>query len=314
MELDNSLWSGAAVGAGGGAATAALLSYLYYRRKKNQSRMSRVLKTLGWTAAGALAGGTIGGYIWQMRARHKLYQDAMNDSYEKDPSKRDPGRLFYVNFPENRYQDGPRIGHSGLVSISNDGKMRFYSLTNADEDVGRAEVESARADLAAMAAQLESQGPGADRGAYERMAARVAKMEELVDRGALPLIEEQTYSDRDYGKMSKNDLADVLLGISEENGWGDKVSIMGGKVNDVGRVMRAAQHLYDKNLDSGSYNVIPGRFNCGTFARDVFDICNSDGPFGAASHQLNMAWGGTPAANAPSAMFGLSEFTKKRQQ
>lgn len=290
-----------------GAGLSALLSWLHYRKKKNQSLGSRWLKGLGWTALGGLAGGLAGAYGGRMYARHQQYKE-LRDKITNDlkDTEKVPGRVIYVDCIDNRHTPREGLGKKVVEKMTNGGLPTGHSML--------AVIDGRNNMMSIM--QVNTLDPEATKKLGYGLMASAKKPDGSYDRdqvimgynavrraavGGTPVLTNP------IGKLAINigkdatdeDIALYIGSISRGLGFGDRVVLHeGSKCSDIRLPIRFMHDAYWNALrdGGGGYSAVPGGYNCGTAAREAFDVAQDD----QSSHWRDMLWGGGSTANAPS--------------
>ena len=299
---------GGLTGALAGGAIAAALSAMRYGKKKDKdgkkrSTAGKVLKSLLWTALGAVGGGIAGAGIGRMIATHIKYRRALDEAKDKVKDRRrtlgipekgrNNGRVLYVNYPQNKYElkgiyskifgKSVPIQHASLLVMNEDGSdASLYSpRMNDDEDdvkrVGEQLVETGKRE---NDSKLVEEG--------KNILAR------KIDRGTYDI---HMFNDRLKGK-SDEEIARFLADYGHSHDLGGEVNMYEGKKgidrDIVEEFMERAQRIAHIDGNPG-YSIFPGGYNCGTASREGFDVVQDP-----SSHWRDMLFGGWPSNNAPS--------------
>lgn len=294
---------GALSGSLSGVGLSGLISYLYYRNKKKQSLKSRILKSLGWMALGGVAGVTAGAYIGRMYARHAAYNE-LRQKINKDleGTEKVPGRVIYVDCINNRHTPQKGLGKKIIEKTTNGGLPTGHSMLAVIDD---------KSDTLSLYQVNTSDPEQSKKWGYSMMAAAKGKdgkynrdqvimgynAVRFAESGGTPLLNKT--KEIKIGKASNEDLALYIGGVARDLGFGDRVVLHeGAKCSDIRLPIQYMFESYRNTLrdGGGGYSPIPGGYNCGTAAREAFDIAQPS----QASHWRDMLWGGGSTANAPS--------------
>lgn len=291
--------NGAVSGAIAGGALSAILSALYYGKKdkKKQSFAKRFLKSVLWTFAGAAGGGLAGAGIGRALRTHATYEKNLEDAKNKlqsDGIRPRNGRVFLVNYPDNKYKgneygifrkifpEGPPVQHSMIITT--------------DKDGGNAK---------AFGAGIISGDSGKKWGEFLIRKGLRDKSQDLVMSGARILsgkIKRGGMYVYDIGDVLKgksdNDIAKALADFGKMRSFGDKAEVYEGRKDVNVEIPEMFARIANRRVngpEGRGYEIMPGGYNCGTAARDMFNTVN-----GKWSHWADMAIGGMPNWNMPS--------------
>lgn len=297
-------------GALAGAGIAGLWSWLYYRKKRKQSVKSRILKSLGWAALAGLGGAAAGAYVGRMYSRHRAYSDVARQLKEKSdehPEWKRPGRVFYVDCADNRFMPkedgllkkivdkttdgGLPTGHAMLGAIDEQsGKLYLTEINTKDESSTSAEGKA----IKDLAIERLKNGIGDPEKNYD-LGVRGHEMMRRAKGGAPLKFDHEGIDVK--GKTDK-EIADIIAAVSSKRGFGDRVVIHeGDKTDNIYVPLAFMQESYDNTLreNGGGYSAMPGGYNCGTAAREAYDMVQKS----QWSHFRDMLWGGGTTQNAP---------------
>ena len=288
-----------------GAGLSALASWLYYRRKKNQSFKKRLLKAIGWSALGGLGGGVLGSYLGRMYARHSAYKETLAKVKKGlEGTEKKPGRVIYVDCIDNRHIPKDGLGKKIVEKVTNGGVPTGHAmLAVVDEKTDKLslyQVNTAEKEYTkSLGIKLLAESKNKD-GTFDRDKAIMGyNAIRLAEQGGTPILNKT--QDVNMKGLSDDDLALYIGGVSRDLGFEGRVVLHEGeKCDDIRVPVGYLIESYNNTLrdSGGGYSPIPGGYNCGTAAREAFDIAQP----GQASHWRDMLWGGGSTANAPSGM------------
>jgi hypothetical protein len=290
-----------------GATLGAALSALAYRKDKKQSFLKKLIKILGWAAAGGLAGGAAGTYLGRALRRHKNY-NRIRGEIDKELGPREEGkvngRVLYVDTDKNvhmpsekdtsadaaitrkLFPKGVPIGHGMMATVDDKtGDVKVFSIGQAG--IGRKDLanekgwEFIRQGLSANDAEKTIEG-----------------MKNLLASSNSPLPRLDVMEYKGLGKRDDKSIAEVIGREMKKRGYGDSVTMYEGSRNiDIRRPQRFFLKNFLSALGNGDgFDAMPGGFNCGISAREAFDAFQPS----QKSHWLDFLWGGGGSANAPS--------------
>lgn len=303
IKFDSASQYGALSGSLAGAGLSGLLSWLYYRKKKNQSLKSRILKSLGWMALGGAAGAAGGAYAGRMYARHSAYNELKNKiSKDLEGTEKVPGRVIYIDCINNRHLPKDGMGRKVLEKVTDGGLPTGHSMMAVIDDKTKTlqvyQVNTSDPKATKNFGYSLMKGAKRPDGTFDRdQVIRGYNAVRMAEAGGTPLLHKT--DDVQIGNASNEDLALYIGGIAKDMGFGDRVVLHeGAKVGDIRLPVRYMLESYNNTLrdGGGGYSAVPGGYNCGTAAREAFDVAQPS----QASHWRDMLWGGGSTANAPS--------------
>ena len=177
------------------------------------------------------------------------------------------GRIYFVSFPENKLAISlwgwePNIGHASLVTKDGEGRVRQY-------DYG----------------WFVGGGRGRPRDAIGY----------VNGDESYGVVRRKEFSAAVAAKAT-NDLALAEIVLGHMGGYGKKVEVWATDVDDVGIAERYMENFAaDEERFSMAWRCWQiGGYRCGNITRQAFDAARGEG------HFLDLLWGGSPGADAPS--------------
>ena len=269
---------------------------------------SRWLKGIGWATLGGLAGGAAGAYVGRMYARHQQYKE-LREKIVNDlkGTEKVPGRVIYVDCIDNRHLPKDGIGRKILQKVTDGGLPTGHSMLAVIDDRNKTmsimQINTLDPDQTKKFGYGVMASAKKPDGTYDRD--QVIMGYNAVRRAAVggtPILNNPIKKRViNIGDATDKDIALYIGSISRKLGFGDRVVLHEGeKCDDIRVPIRYMHDSYWNTLrhGGGGYSAMLGGYNCGTAAREAFDVAQTS----QASHWRDMLWGGGSTANAPSSV------------